>query len=347
MNRIKVWICRHPLIAFYVITFAITWGLGFSYIAVLKHDRTFFIFFASIATCGPALAGILVTTIENQAPKSGLKKTRWIAFLIALVVGTAIFSTFNIYINHAPFSIIMVLLLMLLIVTPVAYVISAAYSRVPSVRSLLATLVSLRGAYRWALVALVFVPAAALLSILLNGLFGKAVRFNLVFSASGLPLIGLIAVKFFYQLFFYNAVGEEAGWSGFVRPRLQARFSPLVTALIVTLFWVPWHAFLWYAEGRDVLTPVYWINNYFSLIPASIILGWLYNRSKGNILVVGIAHAAANTAFNLLASLNWDMATYTLYVAAFCLVLIDKMWKKLPTENPAVFSLPSASQQPA
>jgi len=29
-----------------------------------------------------------------------------------------------------------------------------------------------------------------------------------------------------------------------------------------------------------------------------VIIGWFYNRSKGSILVAGITHAAANTAFD-------------------------------------------------
>ena len=34
MNRIASWIKRHQIVAFFIITFAITWGLGFSYAAV-------------------------------------------------------------------------------------------------------------------------------------------------------------------------------------------------------------------------------------------------------------------------------------------------------------------------
>ena len=60
------WIRKKPIVAFFVITFAITWGLGFSYIAVLKHKVELLAFLASIATCGPALAGILVMTVGNR-----------------------------------------------------------------------------------------------------------------------------------------------------------------------------------------------------------------------------------------------------------------------------------------
>lgn len=338
MKLIIEWIRKKPIVAFFVITFAITWGLGFSYIAVLKHNVELLIFLASIATCGPALAGILVTTVENREPRSGSKKARWIAFLVALIVGTAVFSAFNVYINNAPVSVVLVMFIFLLVAPPVAYVISGAFSRVPAVRSSLVTLVNPRGAIGWSLIALVFTPGLALLSIAISGLFGRYASFDIGYTASSFPLLGLIVIKFLYQLFFYNATGEEAGWTGFARPRLQAHVSPLITALIVTLFWALWHAFAWYAEGENVLSLNYWIETLIELIPASIVLGWLYNRSKGSILVVGIAHAASNTVFDILPNLNWRVFTITMYAAALLMILVDRMWKKLPSGNSAVYS---------
>ncbi len=336
MKKITNLISRHQVAAFFIITFAITWGLGFSYIAVLQNGKYQLAILVSLATCGPALAGILVTTVGNREPRSGSKRAQWIAFLIALLVGTAVFSIFNIYIYNVKVSVLYVVFSLLLVTPPVAYVISGAFSRVPAVRSSLATLVDPRGALGWSLIALICVPFLALLSIAISGLFGRYATVT-GYNASSYPLLGLILKRFFYQLFFYNAAGEEAGWTGFARPRLQVRVSPLITALIVTLFWAPWHAFLWYAEGQNVLSLNYWIDTYVNLIPLSIVCGWLYNRSKGSILVVGIAHAAANTVIDFLPNLNWDVFTMTMYAAAFLMVLLDKMWKKLPTDHPAVY----------
>jgi hypothetical protein len=38
MKRLTDWIKGHQIISFFVITFAITWGLGFSYIAVYNGN---------------------------------------------------------------------------------------------------------------------------------------------------------------------------------------------------------------------------------------------------------------------------------------------------------------------
>jgi len=157
------------------------------------------------------------------------------------------------------------------------------------------------------------------------------------FPEAGLALIGLVTVKFFYQFFFFNATGEEVGWRGFALPRLQSCTSPLLASLIISLFWVLWHFFLWKAEGRPVLTLQFWLGQFALHLPASVIIGWLYNRSKGSILVAGIAHAAANTAFAFFPNLDWTVYALTFAAAALVMILVDRMWKKLPSGHPAVY----------
>jgi hypothetical protein len=37
LNKLTDWIKQHQIVIFFAITFAITWGLGFSYGAVMKR----------------------------------------------------------------------------------------------------------------------------------------------------------------------------------------------------------------------------------------------------------------------------------------------------------------------
>lgn len=133
---------------------------------------------------------------------------------------------------------------------------------------------------------------------------------------------------------------DETFWCGFALPRFQARTSPLVACLVLNVFWPLWNFFLWMAEGRSVSSPEYWGQTYLDLLPATVIIVWFYNRSKGSILVAGIAHAAANTAFAFFPNLDWVIYNWTAAVAALVLVLIDRMWKKLPANHPAVYQAP-------
>jgi membrane protease YdiL (CAAX protease family) len=331
MKHIPVLIGRHPVIAFFILTFAITWGLGFSYLAVYKG---LFLLapLAFIATCGPALAGILITAVTDPQPREGAKRTFWIAFLIAWVVSALVFLAHNTFINHAPFSPVMAGFA-LVSVAPVAFVISMAYSRISAVKRYLASLVRLRGVWGWSLLALVFHLGLVLLSIPLSGLLGRPPGAAHPLPEVNLGLAGLVAVKFLYQLFFFNATGEEAGWRGFALPRMQALTSPLAACLVLNIFWPLWHLFLWMAEGRPVSSPAYWARTYLELLPATITLAWFYNRSQGSILVAGIAHAAANTTFAFFPNLDWTVFTWIAAATALALVLVDRMWVKLPSET--------------
>jgi membrane protease YdiL (CAAX protease family) len=338
----RAWIRKRPVASFYVIAFAITWGLGFSYIAWYKNGLFLLLPLTFVATCAPALAGIIVTAVEGGQgrPKLGRNRARWIVFFIAQFACTAILLANLYFFEGTSFSPILALFAFFLLTPPVSFIVSAAYSRGVPVRAMMASLVRLRGVAGWALLALLFVPGIMLLSVAASDLLGRQPASAVSSVVLGAPLLGLVAVKFLHQFFFFNGTGEESGWSGFARPRLQARVSPLVAALIVTLFWVPWHFFLWYAEGQAVFSLPFWFEFYINHLLASIIITWLYNRSKGSILVAGVAHTAANTAIAFLPDLDWIVFTAMLATAALLLVLIDRMWQRLLQEDPAVGQAP-------
>jgi membrane protease YdiL (CAAX protease family) len=337
MEKLISWIRGHQVTSFFIIAFAITWGLGFSYGAVMNKGIFLLAPVVVIATCGPALAGIIISAVINTQPRKGTKRAYWIAFIVGWGVSSLVFLANNTFLNHAPFSPIMVGFTLVSVV-PVAFVISMAYSRIPSVKRYVSSLIRLRGVWGWASLALVLMPALILLSIFINSFRGGQPITSLSFPASGLALIGLVVIKFFYQFFFFNATGEETGWRGFALPRLQADTSPLIASLVLSFFWAPWHFFLWQAEGKPAFSWQFWVEQYVGLIPATFLIVWLYNRSKGSILVAGFAHAAANTAFAFLTGVDWFVLAAVNYVAVFVVVMIDRMWKRLPTDHPAVYS---------
>jgi len=211
------------------------------------------------------------------------------------------------------------------------------------VKSYLSSLIRLHGMWGWMLLALVLLPGPILLSTAITRYLGSQPIVAFRLPKTGLALGGLIASRFSYQLFFYNATGEEAGWRGFVLPRLQARTSPLIAALVIAFFWAPWHFFLCQAEGNPVWTLQFWIDKYIgtagTIIPSLIIVG-IYNRAKGSILVAGIAHAAINTAFAFTSILDGRVLTLTWFVVALLMIVADRMWKKLPPDHPAVYTEP-------
>ncbi|MBN1265541.1 MAG: CPBP family intramembrane metalloprotease [Anaerolineales bacterium] len=345
MGKVTDWIKQHQLSAFFGITFAITGGLGFSYDAVTNRGNELLIPLAVIATCGPALAGILVTAVINTQPRQGSRRIFWIAFFAAWAVSTLVFLANNIYINEAPFSAGMVVFIFVA-VAPVAFVISMAFSRIPSVKRYVSSLLRLHSIWRWNLMALALIPILILISIRISNLLGRHAYIAHRFTATNLGLIGLVVVKFLYQFFFFNATGEEIGWRGFALPRMQSIISPLAACLVINFFWPLWHFFIWKAEGSSVFSMDYWIQKYLELLPATVTINWLYNRSKGSILTAGLAHAAANTAFAFFPNLDWQVYNWTTAAAALVMMLVDRMWKKLPPGHPAVYKPAEPAAEP-
>lgn len=340
MNHLSEWIKRHQLIAFFVITFAITWGLGFAYDAVINKGADLLAPLIFIATCGPALAGIIISAICNTQPRKGAKRTYWLAFLVAWVISALICLANIVFINRASFSPILAAFIFIAVI-PVAFVISLSSSRIPAVKNYLASLVRLRGVWGWGLVGLTLFPGIFLLSTAISSLLGLAPVSAFRLPGSGLKLIGLVGIAFLYQLFFFNATGEETGWRGFALPRLQARTSPVNAALVIGFFWASWHFFLWRAEGRPVFDWSFWAEMYIVHMLGSLIIVWVFNRAGGSILVAGVTHAAANTVQAFIFMPDWRVLLSVCLVVALATILADKMWKQLPTSHPAVYQVPA------
>ncbi len=335
MNKLINWIRRHQVGTFFIITFAITWGLGFSYSAILNKNQFLLFPLVFVATCGPALSGIIITAIINTQPKQGPNNTFWIAFFVAWFVSTLVCLAHMIFVRHIALSPIVVGLCGISVI-PVAFVIASAFSRIPTMRNYLSSLIQLRGVLGWSFLGLVLAPALFLISNSIHSLVNKQLITSRQFPEISLPLIGLVLIKFLYQFFFFNATGEETGWRGFALPRLQAQTSPLAAALIIASFWVPWHFFLWQAEGSPVLSWQFWLERTLIHILASVLLVWICNRAQGSILVAGITHAALNTAAAFIPMTNGLIFYLTFLVAVSIMIFVDRMWKKLPADHPVV-----------
>jgi membrane protease YdiL (CAAX protease family) len=339
MKALTDLIRRYQVVAFFAIAFVISWGLAFSWDAVMNKDQGLLLPLVFISACGPGLAGIIISAVINTQPKQGSRKSFWIAFLVAWVVATLVCLANYKFIEELSLSPVLIGMFTISVV-PVAFIIASVRSRIPSVRRYLASLIRLQGVRGWALLALILFPALLLISIPVDSLLNKQPLASYQLPEISLSLIGLIIVKFFYQLFFFNATGEETGWRGFVLPRLQAQTSPLLAALIIGVFWTTWHFFFWKAEGQPILAVEFLFVMYIGHMLTSVLIVWICNRAKGSILVAGFAHAALNTAQAFLPFRDIRSLYPTLFIVILVLVLVDRMWKKLPEDHPAVYQTP-------
>jgi uncharacterized protein len=178
-----------------------------------------------------------------------------------------------------------------------AFLVSAMESGFAGPSDLLWRMGLWRGRFVWVAVAL-FAPFA---------LLAFAVAWASVLGGETMSLAGFGSSREFPRFsapafLAYNIVsfgyGEEVGWRGFALPRLQTRHSALVASLLLTLGWALWHLPLFfYRPGYTSMDAAGVTGWFFSLLTGAVLLTWLYNESRGSILVAALFHAAVDVVF--------------------------------------------------
>lgn len=96
-----------------------------------------------------------------------------------------------------------------------------------------------------------------------------------------------------FLLFDMFTNGEEIGWRGYVLPRLQWRHNALISSLILGVIWALWHIPKFLVVGNT--TPFGWY--LIMTLARAILFTWVYNNTRGSLLVVTLFHAAFNTTY--------------------------------------------------
>ena len=141
-------------------------------------------------------------------------------------------------------------------------------------------------------------------------------------------LLYAIPEYFIWFFLFGGPLNEEPGWRGFALPRLQSRFSPLVASLILGTFWGLWHVPLhlmgmYYGGAWGALIRI-------QEIPRAILFTWIYNRTKGSLLLTILFHATINTTGFFLPR-SFPMILVVCTLTAILIAIKERMWKRLPS----------------
>ncbi|HEX5807535.1 MAG TPA: CPBP family intramembrane glutamic endopeptidase [Anaerolineales bacterium] len=137
----------------------------------------------------------------------------------------------------------------------------------------------------WYFVALFGYPAMWLLTLMLNGDV-----------STGLAKLGTpLSILSTFLLAFLAAIPEQIAWRGFALPRLQARYTALISSLIVGVLWALWHLPLLLNNDNVMSTYPFFLWS-IDVVARSIIHTWIFNSTRGSLLFVTSFHAASNTA---------------------------------------------------
>lgn len=319
MDKIREFVGRYQLITFFAIAYTVTWAIWIPsfllpYVGVISPWGAF----------GPALAGILITRIVYPERSDKSRKLSRLVFLLGLIVSVLVY-LLNAWMQISPpwtteIAVGLTFSGLIAAMAP-AFVISSIYSRNDAIRGYLQSLIRPKGSVFYYLIALLIFPATFWLGSVISEAIGQAAFYEIP-SLHGWDEVLLILAAFISQFFYGNTLGEEVGWRGFALPRLQAQTSPLVASLVIGLFWFAWHLPI-KVINPDAIPYVFYG---LSFIPQSIFLTWLFNRTKGSILAVGVAHVSLNVAGTRLFPPSYAWLILQFIVVAI-LILIDRMWE--------------------
>ena len=86
---------------------------------------------------------------------------------------------------------------------------------------------------------------------------------------------------------------EEGGWRGLALPRLQRLHGPLVGTLILGILWACWHLPLFWVTVWGTPPTILNMVLYFpSVIFMTIVFTWVFNNTKGSILIAILLHTS-------------------------------------------------------
>lgn len=176
---------------------------------------------------------------------------------------------------------------------------------------------------RWWIFALFYaiIPSVAAL-YLYQRLGGPAVDW------SGLEPLYTIVPSFIF-LTLAAGIGEEYGWRGFLLPRLQTRHNALVSGLIVGVAWATWHVPMFFIEGTSQYEqrlaggPLPAILGYaVFVIVQSVQFTWLFNNTRGSVLLAAVFHGASNAWVGYLGMGNLPFDGILVFVALTVLITV-------------------------
>lgn len=117
--------------------------------------------------------------------------------------------------------------------------------------------------------------------------------------------------------------GEELGWRGYMRPKLNARYGFVRGSVIQGVIWAFWHTVLWFVDS-DFLGPQlipYIVSNVVVMTALSFLMNYVLEKQK-NLVYAFMIHFSFNFLYCFLSVDIWFYVVLTLVYAVMGGVVI-------------------------
>lgn len=186
---------------------------------------------------------------------------------------------------------------------------------------------------KYYLFAILGLLALGLIAVAIHVLLGgNPIDAALILKGMGLEEdAAMMAIVLFPLFFLINTllggpVAEELGWRGYAQPALQKKYSPVVTGIIIGLFWSLWHLplMIFMPQAVGNLPAIAYIPLMTSM---GVVFAWLYNHTRGSVLLAILLHGGMNFTIGVLGgSLLTDRNLLSIYVVLIILLALFLGW---------------------
>jgi len=179
-------------------------------------------------------------------------------------------------------------------------------------------------------VILLVMPVSLFLATIFSLLFGQSARqFQL---SSEFKIVDGQVLLSVLILFLAPAL-EELGWRGYGVDSIRSKFYLFKTTLIFAFLWALWHLPLFFIHGyyQNELwnTNILYVINFFvSILPATILMNWMYYKNNRSISAAILFHFLFNLFSVLFQTEQFTKCILTIILLVFSVIVI-KMEKEL------------------
>jgi CAAX protease family protein len=183
---------------------------------------------------------------------------------------------------------------------------------------------------KWFLMIFLFVPILTALAVWINNVLGGS---GATWEEAAVAIVRrpFTIIPFSLTLFFMGPFVEELGWRGYVLDRLQAKWHPLVSTLILGFVWAMWHLPLFFIRGTyqyalGAGSFSFWIFM-MDIIPEAFGLTWIYNNTRRSTLAAMLFHFMINFTGELIAvTKSTDLYLSLLWIISAIGIAMKMIW---------------------